>query len=235
MAADIFKFKQFHVDQSGCAMKVNTDGVLLGALAQANNPQRILDIGTGTGVIALMLAQRFINAHIDAVEIDEHAAKTAGKNFKESVFTGRLNIVHGDFATVTPSEKYDLIISNPPFFLDSLTSANEKMNLAKHTDGSFFDRLIKLAADYLTENGICQLIAPLLTVALIKRLLRSHELHLQDVVAIKSFTASLPHRQIITFGREERQLTINDFIIYSTSKVYTPKYQIALADFLTIF
>jgi tRNA1Val (adenine37-N6)-methyltransferase len=86
---DIFKFKQFDVNQSGCAMKINTDGVLLGALAEANNPQSIVDIGTGTGVIALMLAQRFAVAHIDAVEIDEDAAETASGNFEHSPFQYR--------------------------------------------------------------------------------------------------------------------------------------------------
>ena len=82
----IFQFKQFSVDQTGCAMKINTDGVLLGALANADSPASILDIGTGTGVIALMLAQRFGSAQIDAVEIDEPAAQTAKQNFKNSPF-----------------------------------------------------------------------------------------------------------------------------------------------------
>src|SRR3978361_1442419 len=88
----MFQFKQFSVDQSGCAMKINTDGVLLGALADANNPETILDIGTGTGVIALMLAQRFTTAQIDAVEVDEVAAETPNKNFNGSPFAGRLQV-----------------------------------------------------------------------------------------------------------------------------------------------
>ena len=88
----IFKFKQFEVDQTGCAMKVNTDGVLLAALAECENCENILDIGTGTGVIALMLAQRFENANIHAVEIDSEASATADKNFKNSAFNDRLLI-----------------------------------------------------------------------------------------------------------------------------------------------
>lgn len=91
----MFKFKQFSVDQTGCAMKINTDGVLLGALADADKPLSILDIGTGTGVIALMLAQRFTDAHIDAVELDESAAITAGRNFKDSPFADRLELFSG--------------------------------------------------------------------------------------------------------------------------------------------
>src|ERR1700689_2349474 len=88
----IFQFKQFTVDQSGCAMKINTDGVLLGAMAEVENPKTILDIGTGTGVIALMLAQRYTDAQIDAIEIDEAAAQTAGRNFEGSPFSERLII-----------------------------------------------------------------------------------------------------------------------------------------------
>src|ERR1700750_1450773 len=94
----IFKFKQFDIDQSGCAMKINTDGVLLGALADADKSQSILDIGTGTGVIALMLAQRFADAKIDAVEIDQSAAETAGRNFQNSSFADRLTLYPSGFA-----------------------------------------------------------------------------------------------------------------------------------------
>src|ERR1700712_4799166 len=110
----MFQFKQFSVDQTGCAMKINTDGVLLGALAAADRPKNVLDIGTGTGVIALMLAQRFTEAHIDAVEIDETAAKTAQNNFKNAVFSDKLSVFWADFSTLlaeNASKKYDLIVS----------------------------------------------------------------------------------------------------------------------------
>src|ERR1700761_5120599 len=107
----MFHFKKFTVDQSGCAMKINTDGVLLGALAEADQPKTILDIGTGTGVIALMLAQRFADAQIDAVEIDPMAAQTAGSNFINSPYAERLNIYpvgFEQFFEQNPDKKYDL-------------------------------------------------------------------------------------------------------------------------------
>src|ERR1700761_2572209 len=106
-------------------MKINTDGVLLGAMASAGNAANILDIGTGTGVIALMLAQRFADAKIDAVEIDEMAAQTASRNFESSVFAGRLTVYPASFEKYFdehPARKYDLIVSNPPFYIDSLKS-----------------------------------------------------------------------------------------------------------------
>jgi len=137
----MFQFKQFSVDQSGCAMKINTDGVLLGALADANQPPNILDIGTGTGVIAMMLAQRFTDAHIDAVEIDLSAAQTAERNFKNSAFGDRLSVYHKDFNAFfkeNPTKEYDLIVSNPPFHINSLESPKAKKTLAKHTGEGFF-------------------------------------------------------------------------------------------------
>src|SRR4051812_18750759 len=112
----MFRFKQFSVDQAGCAMKINTDGVLLGAIAEVESPSTILDIGTGTGVIGLMLAQRFGNARVDAVEIDVSAAKTAGNNFANSSFNNRVTVFPVSiraFFNEHSGKKYDLIVSNP--------------------------------------------------------------------------------------------------------------------------
>ena len=112
----VFRFKEFVVDQSGCAMKINTDGVLLGAMATALHPQRILDVGTGTGVISLMLAQRFPAVVIDAIEIDAKAADTARRNFEASPFSGRISCHPVSLGDFEPRAPYDLIVSNPPFF-----------------------------------------------------------------------------------------------------------------------
>src|SRR5687768_4750199 len=111
---DFFHFKQFSVNQAGCGMKINTDGVLLGALVKSENPVSILDIGTGTGVIALMLAQRFSGANIDAIEIDAMASETAMQNFLNSRFSDRLKVYPHSFQNFSlehPFKKYDLIVS----------------------------------------------------------------------------------------------------------------------------
>src|ERR1700723_2567929 len=126
-------------------MKINTDGVLLGAMAEAYAPKSILDIGTGTGVIALMLAQRYADATIDAVEIDKGAADTAGKNFLKSPFARSLQVFElgfEDYFHHYNDKKYDLIVSNPPFYVSSLKSPGAKKNLAKHTDIDFFEQLV---------------------------------------------------------------------------------------------
>ena len=126
MDKSIFKFKKFTVDQSGCAMKINTDGVLLAALAEAKTQVHMLDIGTGTGVIALMLAQRFPAAYIEGIEIDADASITAALNFKNSDFNERLiskNVAIADYQSL---KKFDLIISNPPYFVNDLKNTELK-------------------------------------------------------------------------------------------------------------
>src|SRR6476620_610816 len=120
----VFQFKQFSVDQTNCGMKVNTDAALLGAIAENERIERILEIGTGTGVIALMVAQRYPDAIIDAVEIDDGAAETAGLNFHNSPFADKINLVKSSIEDYFSGSaiRYDLIVSNPPYFINSLHS-----------------------------------------------------------------------------------------------------------------
>ncbi|QXV64613.1 methyltransferase [Mucilaginibacter sp. 21P] len=229
-----FKFKQFDVDQTGCAMKVNTDGVLLAALAKGHDAKTILDVGAGTGVVALMLAQRFPQTYIDAVEIDDHAADTATKNFTNSKFAERLRLFKGDFANLERME-YDLIISNPPFFIDSLRSVKDNKALARHTDSSFFERLVSFAAENLSAEGICQLILPVATSELVIGMLAANSLYLQSVINIRSFATDDPHREVITFGKDNVTNEVTEVVIYESPKVYTTQYSSLLKDFLTIF
>ena len=215
-------------------MKINTDGVLLGAIAAVESPLSILDIGTGTGVIALMLAQRFTGAGVDAVEIDTSAAATAGRNFKNSSFSERLNIYTsgiGNFFGEHPDNKYDLIVSNPPFFINSLESPKAKTTLAKHTDADFFEGLIKGVSVHLSPNGACWLILPIQTVAMIKSLAIQNGMHLQKEISIRSFEYSEPHREIVCFGFEEKTTEITNITIYETAGVYTGEYKILLQPF----
>ena len=177
----MFQFKQFSIDQTGCAMKINTDGVLLGALADEDEPQHILDIGTGTGVIALMLAQRFAYARIDAVEMDKTAAQTARANFKNSKFNDRLALYAHSFESYFENhsqKKYDLIVANPPFYINSLASPQAKKNMAKHADVDFFENLVKAVAAHLTDTGSFWLILPLDTAELVKTIAQQHKLYL---------------------------------------------------------
>lgn len=234
----IFKFKQFDVDQSGCAMKINTDGVLLGALAEANRPLTILDIGTGTGVIALMLAQRFRDAKIDAVEIDQSAAETAGQNFQNSPFADRLTLYPSGFAEFFdryPEKKYDLIVSNPPFYINSLKSPEAKRELAKHANRDFFDGLISYASKHLTDKGIICLILPLDTVAWVKQLVVKNGLFIRKTITVLSYQDSEPHREIVVLSSNSGKPIADRFVIYESPKIYTGQYRETLKDFFTIF
>lgn len=239
MARGIFRFKQFSVDQTGCAMKINTDGVLLGAFVETDNTAvRILDIGAGTGVIALMLAQRFPQAQIDAVEVDQLAAETAAKNFENSPFADRLKLhAQGfeDYFQQNPSTKYDLIVSNPPFHIYSLQSKETSKALARHADEAFFERLIKAVAHRLSENGSCWLVLPLQTAELVEKLSATYGLFTNQVIEISSYPDSPAHRQILVLSRQEKTKLYSPFIIYSSPKEYTPEYREKLKDFLLIF
>lgn len=159
MSSDCFRFKQFEVCHAGCAMKVGTDGVLLGAWASCQ--QRILDVGTGSGLIALMLAQRFEAAQIDAIDIDGDAVRQATDNFAHSKWSNRLHcrqIAVQDLAK--EDVRYDAIVSNPPYFVDSLKNPNLHRQTARHTDTLSYEELLASCEHLLTADGVLSLILP---------------------------------------------------------------------------
>lgn len=158
-----FQFKEFTVNQDRCAMKIGTDGVLLGAwVSLESSPESILDVGAGTGVIALQLAQRSNAELIDAVEIDADAFEQCTENFEQSPWGDRLFCYHAalqEFASEV-DDKYDLIISNPPYYSDSFKSGDSKRDAARFNDALPFDHLSVCAAHLLAENGTFALIIP---------------------------------------------------------------------------
>ena len=238
MNKEIFRFKQFSVDQTGCAMKINTDGVLLGAIADADDPATILDIGTGTGVIALMLAQRFTNAKIDAVEIDTDAAHTADRNFKASLFADRLAVYPSGFESFFeqfPERKYDLIVSNPPFYIDSLKSPGAKKTLAKHADIDFFERLIKGISNHLLPDGCSWLILPVAMSDMIIALAAKYLLYPQRFINIHSYKHSNAHRVILHIGFNKVSPEIFRVTIYREEKVYSEEYVKLLQFYFVVF
>jgi tRNA1Val (adenine37-N6)-methyltransferase len=238
MADGVFKFKQFDVDQSGCAMKINTDGVLLGALVSADNPKSILDIGAGTGVIALMLAQRFPEGKIDAIEIDQSAATTAGNNFSNSPFANRLNMFPESFEKyfeLNPGKKYDLVVSNPPFYINSLKSPQKERQLAKHADHQFFEKLVKYLPGHLTDKGECNIILPADTAGLVKGLAFKVDLFVRRIISIHSYDDVQPHRELLTLAKGKSNEYLEKFTIYNAPKVFSEQYINSLKDFFTIF
>jgi tRNA1Val (adenine37-N6)-methyltransferase len=185
-----------------------------------------------------MLAQRFINARIDAVEIDESAAKTAKTNFNNSPFTDRLTLYSSSseiFFSENPYKKYDLIVSNPPFYINSLKSPGAKKTLAKHADTAFFNQLIHDVVIHLNIDGVFWLILPPDTATQVKQLARQCGLYLQKIITLQSFESDEPHREILAWGFTDQQTVEERLVIYDEPKVYSKQYQAVLKDFLTIF
>jgi tRNA1Val (adenine37-N6)-methyltransferase len=155
----MFRFKQFSIHQDRCAMKVGTDGVLLGAWAQGG--QRILDIGTGTGLIALMMAQRYPEAEVTGIDIDQEAVQQAQENIVQSPFKDRVEAVHSSLQDYTSlASSFDSIVSNPPFFVDSLPAPDRQRTIARHTNTLTYRDLMQSAYQLLSDEGELSLIIP---------------------------------------------------------------------------
>lgn len=155
-----FEFKQFTIKHDKCAMKVGTDGVLLGAWTPVNNASRVLDVGTGTGLIALQLAQRNSCIQVIAIEIDAAAAEQAKENVSNSPWGDRVEIMCCDFRSYHSESKFDLIVSNPPYFIDALKCPDGQRNKARHTGELNYDLLFRHAAQLLCEEGVISVIIP---------------------------------------------------------------------------
>lgn len=230
-----FSFKQFSVDQDRCAMKIGTDGVLLGAWTPIeNNPFSILDIGTGTGIIALMLAQRSHAEQIDALEIDEDAYEQATDNFENSPWNDRLFCFHAglDEFVEEPEDEYDLIISNPPFYSEDYKSENEQRDLARFQDAMPFEDLIEAAALLLSENGIFSVIIPFKEEENFMALAKEYELYPIKITRVKGTPSSDIKRSLLAFGRNETATVLTDELIIETARhIYTPEYIELTKDF----
>ncbi len=234
--ASIFRFKEFSVDQTNCTMKINTDGVLLAAMCDSSEPRNILDIGTGTGVIAMMLAQQYRNAKVYALDIDESSVKQAAKNFRNSIFSNRLIPVHRDIMHYTPAQPLDLIISNPPFFINSLKNPYVSKSLARHTDWHFFECLLSFSKQYLSGKGSLQCILPTETADKLITLSEDYDLYLQKEICISSFQGSRVIRKNIAFSRKAGTgIQKECFYIYREQKVYSQAYISLLKPYFVNF
>ncbi|MEN9399375.1 MAG: hypothetical protein RL632_476 [Bacteroidota bacterium] len=156
----VFRFRHFEIRQESSAMKVGTDAMILGALTTANDPQSILDIGTGTGVLTLMMAQKFPNATLQAIDIEPSAVDEARYNAENSPWADRIRVDESDLRDFQSAEKYELIISNPPYYTKGLVNPDRSKALARHESALPFDLLFKKVPLLLTEDGVFWMIAP---------------------------------------------------------------------------
>jgi tRNA1Val (adenine37-N6)-methyltransferase len=229
---DIFHFKQFSICQDTCALKVGTDGVLLGSWAQGG--KRILDIGTGTGLIALMMAQRFPDAVVDAVEIDADAAAQAMENVKASPFADRIYIHETaiqKFTPFPPQGTFDSIVSNPPFFQQSLKAPDAKRTLARHTDSLSFRDLIKSAVRLLAATGEFSVVIPFnMRTSLIDEAI-IQGLSLSRSVAVKTVPHKAAKRYLLAFRKEHSENIVEQEVVMTESGERSPWYQELTKDF----
>lgn len=231
----MFSFKQFQIQQDRCAMKVGTDGVLLGAWTPIhNNPFGILDIGTGTGIISLMLAQRSHAQQIDALEIDEEAYEQATDNFENSPWNDRLFCFHAalDEFVEEPEDEYDLIVSNPPFYSEDYKSNNGQRDLARFQDALPFEDLIEAAAILLSENGIFSVIIPFKEEEKFLTLAAEYELFAFKITHVKGTPTSDYKRSLIALSRNSNVICTTDALTIETARhQYTDEYIRLTKDF----
>jgi tRNA1Val (adenine37-N6)-methyltransferase len=231
----VFQFKQFTIHQNKTAMKVGTDGVLLGAWTPIeHHPNTILDIGTGTGLIALMLAQRTSAEQIDAIEIDENAYEQAVDNFENSPWSDRLFCFHAglDEFMDEPEDQYDLIVSNPPFYAEDYKTENDQRDLARFQDALPFEDLVEAADMLLSENGIFAVIIPFKEETRFIDLCAETELFPVKVTRVKGTPNSETKRSLLAFKRYELPvLTPDELIIETARHQYTPEYIELTKDF----
>ncbi|WP_269234369.1 tRNA1(Val) (adenine(37)-N6)-methyltransferase [Flavobacterium flavigenum] len=231
----MFQFKQFSIQQDKTAMKVGTDGVLLGAWSPVNhNPFSVLDIGAGTGVIALMLAQRSQAQQIDALEIDEDAYEQAVENFENSPWGDRLFCFHAglDEFIEEPEDEYDLIVSNPPFYSEDYKTSNEQRDLARFQDAMPFEELVEAADLLLSENGIFAVILPFKEEKNFIALAKEAQLYSTKITRVKGTQTSEIKRSLLAFSRNENQeAEIDELVIEIDRHVYTPEYIELTKDF----
>jgi tRNA1Val (adenine37-N6)-methyltransferase len=231
-----FQFKQFSIQQDRCAMKVGTDGVLLGAWAPIDHePYSVLDIGAGTGLIALMLAQRSQAEQIDAIEIDENAFEQCVDNFENSSWNDRLFCFHAsidDFMDDLEDEEYDLIVSNPPFYSEDYKTENESRDLARFQDALPFEDLVEAASVLLSETGVLAVIVPHKEEARLIALAKECDLFPLKITRVKGTPTAEIKRSLVAFSfAETHELPIDELIIETTRHQYTDDYIALTKDF----
>jgi len=231
----IFNFKMFAIQQDRCAMKVGTDSVLLGAWCPIeNNPFSVLDIGAGTGILSLMIAQRSNAEQIDALEIDEDAYEQCVENFENSPWGDRLFCFHAglDEFVEEPEEEYDLILSNPPFYAENYKSENEQRDLARFQDALPFEDLIEAADLLLSENGIFAVIIPHKEEERFIDLCAQVELFPFKITRVKGSHNTPIVRSLLAFKRFELPvLSADELVVEINRHEYTNEYIALTKDF----
>ena len=216
-----FRFQKFDIIQHENVFRVGTDGVLLGALCQVENAQKILEVGTGTGLISLMLAQRNANAEITALDLNDVAVTLAQENFKNSPFSERLQVFHQDFKTFASQKEYDFVVCNPPFFEEN---NSVKDILARQQVELTFRNLIEKASKILSSEGIFSVIIPSESAQEFENLAEYFDLHLVRKINIFGIENGVLKRNVLEFSKKKSALETLDFTIEKSPRKYSDQY-----------
>jgi len=221
-----FQFKKFTIYHDRCAMKVGTDGVLLGAWVNVTGMEKVLDVGTGTGLVALMMAQRNSNLSIDAIDIDTEAIGQAKENVKNSPFQDQIKCYSQslqDFS-VNCNQKYDLIVSNPPYFVQSLKSPENTRTLARHTDSLPIGEFIKISSGMLSVQGRIALVYPHNETGKILSFAEENGLYVSEQVNVFPKPDSLPKRILIELVKEQVPMEESSLTIEKDRHIYSDEF-----------
>lgn len=229
-----FRFKQFVVRQDKCAMKVGTDGVLIGAWVSCGNADSILDVGTGTGLIALMLAQKCGKAQIDAIDIDAVAYRQAKDNFEHSPWSDRLQSLHESLQefSAKSGKRYDLIVSNPPYFMDAHPAPSEARNVARHMDESLsIKELCEGVKQLLSPSGRFCVIFPFREGMRFLEYAEGHGLYANRLTKVKTKVEKHEKRLMMEFELHRKDLIEDELVIQEEDLSFTDQYIELTKDF----
>lgn len=229
-----FKFKQFSIKQDQCAMKIGTDGVLLGAWTSVkNNPFSVLDLGAGTGILSLMLAQRSNAQQIEAIEIDDKAYEQCADNFENSPWNDRLFCYHASLLEFVEEveDSFDLIICNPPFYAEDYKTQDQARDLARFNDAMPFKHIVYAVAHLLSEDGLFSIIIPKKEEATFIDLADTVGLFANRILHVKGNPNSEIKRSLIEFSYSETAIEISELIIETSRHNYTQDYIGLTKDF----
>lgn len=235
MSETVFHFKHFTIQQDRSAMKVGTDGVLLGAWVDAKGCKKILDIGTGTGLIALMLLQKS-DATVDAIEIDQDSFEQAKENLKSSPWSNRGRVIHSSLQDYRPGIRYDLIVSNPPYFIDSFAPSDEARNRARQAGASLsYEELLAGVIRLLQNSGKFCVILPSKEGAWFREMAERDGLLCNRVLNIRTKADKPLKRVIMEFSRQEKFFNESEIVLREEDQRFSESYKNLTSDFYPLY
>ncbi len=226
----VFNFKHFQIHQKNTALKVGTDSMLLGALCKWSNTKRLLDIGTGTGVLSLMCAQRFSFEEIIGIELSEDTFADARINAQNNPFPAKISMLNQAIQEYEPVERFDAIISNPPFFENSSKNPDAHKSLARHTESLSFLELVQSISNLLSQDGKAWIIVPFESKEQLIQLAKTNELFVSDLITIFG-KPNKPTRAILSFEKQVSEIQTSSLCIRTENGSYTQEYKTLTQEF----